>query len=79
MSQNHIKQFETKMLCMKNFREKLTEVEGSGIWWDCIAHRCDEVGTDMSCRRTYIPSTWSDFQLYLRNEHIFSQPIQSNL
>ena len=34
-------------------------VEGSGIWWDCIVHRCDEVGTDMFCLRTYIPSTWS--------------------
>ena len=24
-----------------------------------MAHKCDEVGTDMSCRRTYIQLTWS--------------------
>ena len=31
------------------------EVESGGT----VVRRCDEVGTDMSCWRTYIPSTWS--------------------
>ena len=40
MSENHVKQFETKMLCMENVREKLTEQLDTATEESQLPHAC---------------------------------------